>query len=184
MHQERSEEAESVEIHRAEASDEKQRPSTVGGLPYPVPASGRPSFAVRKNPSRDTRPEQRVRSRLHRDGWRFRKNFSIQVSDRRVRPDIVFSRQRVAIFVDGCFWHRCPLHGASPTANSAYWGPKLDRNVVRDRTVDQLLTAAGWTVVRVWEHESPEAAAKSITTVLREASMSQIGGRAGQIGRQ
>jgi DNA mismatch endonuclease (patch repair protein) len=77
----------------------------------------------------------------------------IVVGDRSVRPDIVFTRSRVVVFCDGCFWHRCPEHATDPKTNSGYWMPKLMANVQRDRETDQLLLSAGWTVVRVWEHE-------------------------------
>jgi DNA mismatch endonuclease (patch repair protein) len=117
---------------------------------------------------RDTRPELAVRSALHRLGLRFRVDRPIPLPGRRpVRPDVVFGPRRVCVFVDGCFWHGCPLHGTRPAANVAYWQPKLDRNVARDKEVDDALAAAGWTVVRVWEHEDPVAAADRIATSLR-----------------
>lgn len=68
----------------------------------------------------------------------------------------------VAVFVDGCFWHRCPLHGTLPKANADWWLAKLDRNVERDRETDLLLVASGWQVLRFWEHEEPAAAAATI----------------------
>ncbi|WP_246136632.1 very short patch repair endonuclease [Leekyejoonella antrihumi] len=102
----------------------------------------------------DTRPERALRSALHRAGYRFRKDLLIRTgSGVKARPDIVFTKQRVAVFVDGCFWHGCPEHGGSPRKNVNYWGPKLQRNVERDRAQDASLRADGWTVVRVWEHE-------------------------------
>jgi DNA mismatch endonuclease (patch repair protein) len=79
---------------------------------------------------------------------------------------MAFTRARVAVFVDGCFWHRCPDHGTSPATNSSYWQAKLDRNVARDRANDAALVAAGWRVVRVWEHEPPEGAAERIVAVV------------------
>jgi len=79
---------------------------------------------------------------------------------------VVFPRQRVAVFVDGCFWHRCPEHGTSPRANNDYWTAKLDRNVARDRRNNEALVAAGWTVLRVWEHEDPVDAASRIAETL------------------
>ncbi|MEA2201766.1 MAG: mismatch endonuclease, patch repair protein [Solirubrobacteraceae bacterium] len=84
----------------------------------------------------------------------------------RCRADLVFSRERVAVFVDGCFWHRCADHGTRPRTNSVYWQAKLDRNVERDRRNDADLSAAGWTVVRVWEHESVSPAADRVARVL------------------
>lgn len=121
---------------------------------------------MRANPRRDTKPEIALRSTLHRQGLRFRKDLPIRLPERIVRPDIVFTRQRLAIFVDGCFWHRCPTHGTSPKANSDYWGPKLQRNVDRDHAVNEQLRAAGWTVLRAWEHEPPDEVAGRVASVL------------------
>jgi len=106
------------------------------------------------NKARDTKPELAVRRLLHAHGFRYRVNFRPSREIRRT-ADIVFTRRRVAVFIDGCFWHGCPLHGTSPTANADYWGPKLARNVERDLETTALLTAAGWTVLRFWEHENP-----------------------------
>ncbi len=91
----------------------------------------------------------------------------ISLSDVRARPDIAFPGARVAVFLDGCFWHRCPEHGSAPKANEQYWTPKLARNVERDRRIDGALSAAGWTVVRVWEHELPEEAVVRVLRVVR-----------------
>jgi len=88
-----------------------------------------------------------------RRGYRFRKDYRLDLNGgARVRPDIAFTARRVAVFVDGCFWHVCPEHGRDPTVNEWYWAPKLRRNVERDRTADAALAEAGWQVVRVWEH--------------------------------
>lgn len=84
----------------------------------------------------------------------------------RVRADIVFTRQRVAVFVDGCFWHRCPRHGTDPGRNGDFWKEKLDRNVERDRVVDAALRSAGWTVLRFWEHVPAVEAAEQILSEL------------------
>ena len=100
-----------------------------------------------------------VSSELHRRGLRFRVDLPITGLGMRARPDIVFTRKRVAVYVDGCFWHRCPLHGTEPKANSAYWKPKLDANVERDRRITRRLQDAGWTVLRLRSHvPAPEAA--------------------------
>lgn len=80
----------------------------------------------------------------------------------RSRADIVFGRSKVAVFVDGCFWHRCPLHGTIPKNNRAWWIEKLDKNVARDERVDAELRAAGWLPVRIWEHEDPVTAAAQV----------------------
>lgn len=125
----------------------------MGPLPYPRPTSPDVSNRMRRNPRRDTQPEIALRKELHARGLRFRKDFLLRAPGRSVRPDIVFTRARVAVFVDGCFWHCCPEHGTKPRSNSDYWGPKLARNVARDRAVDGALAADGWVVVRGWEHE-------------------------------
>ncbi len=80
----------------------------------------------------------------------------------------MFAGARVAVFVDGCFWHRCPEHGVEPRTNASYWQAKLDRNVARDRRNDAALAAAGWLVVRIWEHEQPEVAADRVEAAVRE----------------
>jgi DNA mismatch endonuclease (patch repair protein) len=137
---------------------------------WPVPSSVAASNVMRANPGRDSAPEVALRSLLHRRGRRFRKHHRIKLAGRRwTQPDLVFTRARVAVFVDGCFWHRCPEHGTSPRANSSYWGPKLDRNVARDADTDRQLVALGWAVVRVWEHERPELIADRVEAVLDEA---------------
>ena len=133
---------------------------------YPVPSSPAVTAVMRGNRKRDTRPEVAVRSALHRRGLRFRKDVPLRAGDLRVRADIVFPRRRLVVFVDGCFWHRCPDHGTSPRANTAYWGPKLDRNVERDRLQGEALRADGWTVVRAWEHEDPAAVADAVSAIL------------------
>lgn len=119
--------------------------------------------AIRRS---DTRMEVAVRSLLHRSGLRFRKDLVVLAAGMRVRPDIVFTRARVAVFVDGCYWHRCPEHGRLPKRNLDYWLPKLARNEERDRASDQALAEDGWEVVRVWEHQEPAAAAAAIAVRL------------------
>jgi DNA mismatch endonuclease (patch repair protein) len=121
---------------------------------------------MRRNPRRDTGPEIALRSELHRRGLRFRKDLPLRVPGRVVRPDVVFTRARVAVFVDGCFWHACPIHGNQPRANTEYWRPKLARNVARDRAVDSALQAAGWRVLRAWEHEPPASVADRLWAML------------------
>lgn len=110
----------------------------------------------------DTRPEVALRSALHAAGLRFRKDRRIDVGDVKIRPDVVFTRAKVAVFVDGCFWHCCPRHGTQPKQNFDYWAPKLARNVERDRQQDALLAADGWTVVRIWEHVPIHEAAQQV----------------------
>ena len=117
---------------------------------------------------RDTKPELAIRSVLHRRGLRFRKDLRIDLGTVKPRPDIVFSRAKVAVFIDGCFWHCCPEHGNQPSRNTGYWTPKLARNVERDRVHDEALSMAGWTVVRIWEHVPVLDAVESIARVVRE----------------
>lgn len=99
--------------------------------------------------SRNTRPELILRSSLWSRGFRYRLN--ARIFD--VRPDFVFPRQRVAVFVDGCFWHGCPAHYTRPVSRRDYWAGKLQQNVLRDVRQTQELEAAGWRTVRIWEHE-------------------------------
>lgn len=117
---------------------------------------------MRANRRVDTGPERRLRSALHALGLRFRKDFRVDLEDRRVRVDVAFPRAQVAVFVDGCFWHCCTEHGTRPRSNESYWSEKLRRNVERDRLVDGALAGAEWSVLRVWEHEAPEEAAERI----------------------
>jgi DNA mismatch endonuclease (patch repair protein) len=125
------------------------------------------------NRSRDTGPELRLRKELHRRGRRFRVHFA-PVRGLRCRPDIVFSRNRLAVFVDGCFWHRCPEHATSPTRNAAYWDAKFRLNVERDRRHDQALAEAGWTVLRIWEHDATDAAADRVEQHLERLSNANL----------
>jgi len=93
---------------------------------------------------------------------RFRKDLRVDLEHRKVRVDVAFPSAQVAVFVDGCFWHCCPEHGTQPRANESYWSEKLRRNVERDRLVDEALAGAGWSVLRIWEHEASEEAAERI----------------------
>jgi DNA mismatch endonuclease, patch repair protein len=134
---------------------------------WPKPNSKAVSAVMRANAKRYTRPEVAARAALHRRGLRFRKGFRIRLEGCGwTKPDAVFTRARVVLFLDGCFWHRCPEHGTMPRANSDYWGPKLDRNVARDRWTDDQLEELGWTVVRAWEHEDPELVADRVAAAV------------------
>lgn len=125
---------------------------------------------MRRQRRADTKPERRLRSALHRRGVRFR----INVGALSGRPDIVLVRARVAIFVDGCFWHGCPTHHVKPKANASFWARKVRENFARDRAVDQLLEHEGWLVRRVWEHEDPEAVADELTQLWSASRRSPI----------
>jgi len=117
---------------------------------------------MKGNRSQDTRPERAVRSAVHALGLRFRKQYKIQTTERSVRVDFAFPRQRIAVFVDGCYWHSCPAHGTKPVKNTHYWTAKLRRNVERDVLVNRSLAKEGWRVLRIWEHESPVQAASCV----------------------
>jgi DNA mismatch endonuclease, patch repair protein len=138
-----------------------------GVLPYPQPTSVAAQKTMCANRRTDTGPEIAIRSLLQRSGHRFRKDLPIQAGGKKVRPDIVFTRQRVAVFIDGCFWHRCPDHGLIPIRNNSYWRPKLEGNAQRDKLVNQSLQSAGWRVLRFWEHTPAERMLQSIAECLR-----------------
>ena len=122
------------------------------GKAYPFTADPGRAANMRGNRRADTKPELALRAALHAKGYRYRKDFRLDLPLRRVRPDIAFTSRKVAVFVDGCFWHACPDHGSKPKNNDWYWSPKLTKNVERDRAADEALAQAGWTVVRLWEH--------------------------------
>lgn len=114
----------------------------------------------------DTTPEMELRRELHRRGLRYRVHRK-PVPGLRREADIVFSRPRVAVFVDGCFWHGCPDHRTSPRRNASFWHDKIEGNRVRDADTDARMQSAGWTVVRIWEHEDPLVAADRVVAAVR-----------------
>jgi DNA mismatch endonuclease (patch repair protein) len=116
---------------------------------------------------RDTKPELELRRKLFARGLRYRVDTPIIRSVRR-RPDVVFPAAKVAVFVDGCFWHGCPDHATWPKTNEEFWREKISTNKRRDRDTDQRLADAGWLVVRVWEHEDVERAADRLEKIVRE----------------
>lgn len=134
--------------------------------PAPKASSDGARAVMVGNRGSDTGPERALRSALHGRGLRFFKNH--RPAGLRCRADVVFPTERIAVFVDGCFWHRCPIHGVTPRTNADYWTPKLERNVARDRRNDKALSSAGWKVVRVWEHDEPDRAAADIAEKVHE----------------
>lgn len=120
---------------------------------------------MKSNRGRDTGPELRLRSAAHRLGLRFRVSRRPVPAVRRT-ADLVFPGQRIAVFVDGCFWHGCPEHYTRPVANADFWADKVEANSARDRDTDQKLRDEGWTVIRFWEHEDPEACAGALRAVV------------------
>lgn len=116
---------------------------------------------MRANRGRDTRPELRVRSLLHAAGIRYRVD-ARPLPDRRTRADVVFTRAKVAVFIDGCFWHGCPDHLRPPRTNVEFWADKIAGTRGRDSDADAALARAGWLVLRFWEHEEPVRVAEAI----------------------
>lgn len=114
---------------------------------------------------RDTPCELAIRSAVHRLGLRYRVDWPLPGTRR--RADLSFIGAKVAVFVDGCFWHACPIHATWPKANAAWWRRKIFANVARDRDTDSRLRKAGWKLLRFWEHEHPERAARSVARVVR-----------------
>lgn len=139
----------------------------------PPPGSWASSAPIRRSMvrcrSRDTKPEVALRSRLHRAGLRFRVQIR-PLSRLRRTADIAFTRARVAVFIDGCFWHGCPAHYVPPATNSEYWSTKIAGNQARDRITDEVLSHAGWTIVRVWEHVGLDQAEETIRAALMQPS--------------
>jgi DNA mismatch endonuclease, patch repair protein len=120
---------------------------------------------MRRQAQSDTKPEMALRRELHRRGLRYRVDHPPLPQVRR-RADVVFPRRKVAVFVDGCFWHSCPTHGTLPKTNREWWQEKLERNRLRDRETDAALSEAGWTVLRFWEHENPVEAADEVESAI------------------
>ncbi len=118
------------------------------------------------NSGRESALERELRRRLFARGLRFRKHLRV-LPNSHCRPDVAFTRARIAVFVDGCFWHRCPEHTTHPRLNAEWWKAKLDANVARDRGYDAALVAAGWHVMRFWEHEDVRAMTDAIEHAVR-----------------
>jgi DNA mismatch endonuclease (patch repair protein) len=112
---------------------------------------------------RDTGPEMRLRRLLWASGLRYRVNHRVEG----VRVDIAFPGRRLAVFVDGCFWHCCPVHCSAPKNNASYWTNKLRENRARDERQTLALLDAGWAVIRLWEHEATTAFVEGIARIRR-----------------
>ncbi|MFJ1585954.1 very short patch repair endonuclease [Streptomyces sp. NPDC088197] len=123
---------------------------------------------MRRQASRDTTPEVAVRRLLHAAGYRYRLHRPVPGLRRRT-IDIVFPGPKIAVFLDGCFWHGCPAHATRPKSNAEWWREKLDRNMERDLETTSQLSGEGWTVLRFWEHEDPLAVAEHVAEVVEKA---------------
>jgi DNA mismatch endonuclease (patch repair protein) len=132
----------------------------------PVPSSEAVSRRMSVARRRDTAPEMSVRRALHRRGLRYRVDAPLPGMPRR-RADLFFTRARVVVFIDGCFWHSCPAHATLPASNRSWWTDKLRRNVERDHDTSARLAEDGYRVLRFWEHEDPAAVADAIEAAVR-----------------
>ncbi len=133
----------------------------------PTASSDDAQRRMRSVRQRDTSPESALRSALFARGLRYRVQVALLTKPRRV-ADIVFAGPRVAVFVDGCFWHGCPLHATWPKQNADFWRAKILANQERDQDTDARLRAEGWDVIRIWAHEPPEQAAERIASSLAQ----------------
>lgn len=169
--------ARGVVVPPAQAADDVAAKGTTGRSRSNVPSASNEAIRLRMSNTkrRDTKPEVELRSALHRMGFRFR--LDVPINGSRRRSDIVFSSDRVVVYVDGCFWHGCPQHGTIPKQNRQWWIDKLETNRARDVDTDAELGAAGWTVFRFWEHENPAAAAATVRDTLVALRRSAAGYR-------
>ncbi|GAA0953542.1 very short patch repair endonuclease [Actinocorallia libanotica] len=122
--------------------------------------------SMQSNKGRDTKPELALRRAVHALGLRYRVS-ARPIPTLRRTADLVFTRAKVAVFIDGCFWHGCPAHHTKSATNAAYWSEKVATNRSRDAETTRLLTEAGWTVIRIWEHEDPIEAATRVAVAVR-----------------
>ncbi|WP_405662844.1 very short patch repair endonuclease [Streptomyces sp. NBC_01166] len=129
------------------------------------PSSPGVSARMSRQARRDTAPEVAVRKLLHASGYRYRLNERVPHMSRRT-IDIAFTRAKVAVFLDGCFWHGCPEHATQPKSNAEWWRQKLDRNMARDVETTAHLVAEGWVVLRFWEHQYPAQVAEQVAEVV------------------
>lgn len=131
---------------------------------------------MEKQGRKNTAPELAVRRAVHALGLRYRVDRS-PVRGVRSRADLVFGPPRIAVYIDGCFWHGCPTHATVPKANRDWWLQKLEANQARDRRTTETLTAHGWLVLRFWEHEDPVEVATAIAEAVRARRIELSGGR-------
>jgi DNA mismatch endonuclease, patch repair protein len=143
-------------------------------MPRPPASTPAVRGRMQRQARRDTEPELLLRREAHRLGLRYRVDRAPLPGIRR-RADLVFPRARIAVFVDGCFWHCCPVHRTMPKANAGWWAEKLAANVRRDRDTDARLGEAGWTVIRYWEHEDMAQAARALLGEVRRVRSDRRG---------
>ncbi|GAB2742373.1 hypothetical protein GCM10027072_42650 [Streptomyces bullii] len=141
-----------------------------------TPSSPGVSARMSRQASKDTSVELAVRRLLHAAGLRYRVEYPVPGMPRR-RIDVAFPRAKVAVLIDGCFWHGCPQHATQPKANADWWRRKLDRNMARDRETTEHLLEAGWTVLRFWEHEAPAEVAVRVAAAVEQRRTERTRGR-------
>ena len=151
-------------------------PNTKAGTVASWATSPATRRAMQANRRRDTAPEMAIRRLVHASGLRYRVD-ARPLPTARHTADMIFTRARVAVFIDGCWWHGCAEHYRPPASNAGYWAAKVARNRERDRLADEALVAVGWAVIRVWEHELPESAARRIEAAVRAARHRQRPGQ-------
>ena len=144
-------------------SERTRKPRRRRGVPEPSSAEAKRRMEAQQR--RDTAPEIAIRSAVHRRGLRFWVDRSPLPKLRR-RADLVFPRAKVAVYVDGCFWHGCPAHGTWPKANAEWWRSKIHANQLRDEDTHSRLKNSGWIPIRIWEHEDPEKAAERVVEIV------------------
>jgi DNA mismatch endonuclease (patch repair protein) len=127
-----------------------------------IPASKTVSGQMRRMPTKNSNPELRIRKALHARGLRYQ----LHRKDLPGKPDISFGPAKLAVFVDGCYWHNCPEHGTIPKNNREWWIEKFEQNRYRDRRKDQELEKLGWLPIHVWEHEDPRHATEKIQRLI------------------
>ncbi|MGV9271842.1 very short patch repair endonuclease [Streptomyces griseosporeus] len=143
-----------------------------------TPSSPKVSARMSRQASKDTAVELAVRRLLHAAGLRYRVEYPVPGMPRR-RIDVAFPRAKVAVLIDGCFWHGCPQHATQPKANAEWWRAKLDRNMARDRETTECLVAQRWTVLRFWEHETPADVAVQVEATVKRRKVLFERGRKG-----
>ncbi|MHB1352132.1 MAG: very short patch repair endonuclease [Thiobacillus sp.] len=137
-------------------------------MPRVQPSSAEASRRMARVRQKGTNAEMALRRELYRLGLRYRVDYEILKKPRRV-ADVAFPGFRIAVFVDGCFWHGCPKHASWPKQNAEFWRQKIEANRQRDMDTNERLDRMGWTVMRFWQHESPTEAAESVARVVRMA---------------
>jgi DNA mismatch endonuclease (patch repair protein) len=125
---------------------------------------------MRQVKSRDTKPEMVLRKKLHAKGVRYRVHYTLDG-----KPDFVIVSKKVVVFVDGCFWHKCPVCFRAPKSNTEYWKSKIERNLERDSKITSALEAKGWKVIRIWEHEIRKNLNGTVERLLNELSAANGG---------